>query len=110
MGETNSWYRARDPETNKIGYICKSYTEKLNKQVITDETTGGTQNLGKLTVNGEFELTCKIPEGYKLQVVDLRGESIIASVTSEDITKHASLHRLRRAVRQRGTDERSFAG
>ena len=87
VGETKSWYRARDPETNKIGYIYKSYTAKLNKQVITDETAGGTQNLGKLTVNGEFELTCKIPEGYKLQVVDLRGESIIASVTSEDITK-----------------------
>ena len=87
VGETKSWYRARDPETNKIGYIYKSYTAKLNKQVITDETADGTQNLGRLTVNGEFELTCKIPEGYKLQVVDLRGESIIASVTSEDITK-----------------------
>ena len=87
LGETKSWYRARDPETNKIGYIYKSYTAKLNKQVITDETADGAQNLGRLTVNGEFELTCKIPEGYKLQVVDLRGESIIASVTSEDITK-----------------------
>ena len=53
----------------------------------TAEATGDTQKLGKLNVNGEFELTCKIPESYKLQVVDLRGESIIASVTSDDITK-----------------------
>ena len=87
LGETKTWLRARDPETNKTGYIYKSYTTKLNKQVATAEATGDTQKLGKLNVNGEFELTCKIPESYKLQVVDLRGESIIASVTSDDITK-----------------------
>lgn len=86
-GETKSWWRARDPETNKVGYIHKSLTVKLDKQVATDETAGNAQKLGKLNVNGEFELTCRIPDGYKLQVVDLRGESIIASVTSDDITK-----------------------
>lgn len=82
-GETKNWWRARDPETNKVGYIFKDLTAKMNKPVVTSDT----QSLGKLTVNGEFELTCKIPAGYKLQVVDLRGESIIASVTSDDITK-----------------------
>ena len=87
LGETKSWYRAKDPETNKVGYIYKSYTTKLNKQVATTETTGGTQKLGKLNVNGEFDLTCKLPEDYNIQVVSLKGESIIASVTSEDITK-----------------------
>ena len=28
LGETNNWYRARDPETDKVGYIHKSYTIK----------------------------------------------------------------------------------
>ncbi len=87
LGETKSWYRAKDPETNKVGYIHKSYTTKLSKQVATTEAIGGTQKLGKLNVNGEFELVCKIPTDYKLQVVSLKGESIIASVTSDDITK-----------------------
>ena len=76
-----------NPETNKVGYIYKSYTTKLSKQVATTEAIGGTQKLGKLNVNGEFELVCKIPTDYKLQVVSLKGESIIASVTSDDITK-----------------------
>ena len=87
LGETKNWLRARDPETNKVGYIYKSYTAKLNKQVITEETTSGAQKLGKLNVNGEFELVCQLPADYKLQVVDLKGESIIASVISDDITK-----------------------
>lgn len=87
LGVTTNWYRARDPESDKIGYIFRKYTTKLNKQLIAEDTTGGTQKLGKLTVNGDFELTCKLPEDYKLQVVNARGESIIASVLSEDMTK-----------------------
>jgi len=87
LGETKTWLRARDPETDKVGYIYKSYTVKLNKKVIAEETTNGTQKLGKLNVNGEFELVCQLPTDYKLQVVSVRGESIIASVISDDITK-----------------------
>jgi len=87
LGETRTWLRAKDPDTGKIGYIYKKYTVKLNKQVVVAEETAGTEKLGKLSVNGEFEITCKLPQDYKLQVVDVRGENIIASVTSEDITK-----------------------
>jgi hypothetical protein len=87
LGETRTWLRAKDPDTGKIGYIYKKYTAKLNKQVVVAEETAGTEKLGKLSVNGEFEITCKLPQDYKLQVVDVRGENIIASVTSEDITK-----------------------
>lgn len=87
-GETTNWYRARDPETGKVGYIFKKYTAKLAKQYVTEkETAGGVQKLGSLNVNGEFDLTCKIPDGYSLQVVNVRGDKIIASVTSEDMTK-----------------------
>jgi hypothetical protein len=38
-------------------------------------------------VNGEFELTCKLPADYSIQVVDMRGESIRAAILSEDMTK-----------------------
>ena len=87
LGETKTWLRAKDPDTGKIGYIYKKYTAKLNKQVVVAEEAAGTEKLGKLSVNGEFEITCKLPQDYKLQVVDVRGENIIVSVTSEDITK-----------------------
>ena len=87
LAETRNWYRARDPETNKIGYIYKSLTAKLNKKLVTAEPVDGTTKLGRLTVNGEFDLTCKLPEGYSIQVVSVRGQSIIAAITSEDITK-----------------------
>lgn len=88
MGETNNWYRARDPKTDKVGYIHKSYTAKLAKKYVMEtETTSDMQKLGRLNVNGEFDLTCKLPEGYRLQVVDYMGEKIIASVLSEDMTR-----------------------
>ena len=86
VGETLNWYRARDPETNKLGYVQKELTVKLDKQVAVEETDD-TLKLGKLNVNGEFELTCKLPQDYKLQVVDMMGEKIIASVISEDVNK-----------------------
>ncbi len=87
LSETMNWYRARDPETNKIGYILKNLTTRLDKQLIASESTDGVEKLGKLSVNGEFELTCKLPADYKLQVVEMRGESIIASVLSDDTAK-----------------------
>ncbi len=82
LAECTNWLRARDPETNKIGYIYKSYTTRIDKKV---EETPDKQTLGKLTVNGEFELTCKLPEGYKLQSVAPRGESITASILPDDM-------------------------
>ena len=38
-------------------------------------------------MNGEFDLTCKLPQDYKLQVVNTRGEKIVASILSDDMTK-----------------------
>ena len=88
IGETTNWYKAKDPETGYVGYIFKQYTARLAKQYVTEtETPDGVQNLGKLNVNGEFELTCKLPAGYSLQTVNMRGDKIIASVLSEDMTR-----------------------
>lgn len=91
-GETKRWYRARDPESNVVGYIFKDYTRKINKTVAAVVVESPAQNnaaqkLGTLTVNGAFELTCKLPEGYDLQVVNVRGGTIVASVLSQDMTK-----------------------
>lgn len=89
IGETSNWYRARDPETQKIGYIHKSYVNNTYRKVIEAPAASedGKESLGRLSVNGEFDLTCKLPTGYKLQVVNRRGSSIVASVLSEDMTK-----------------------
>ncbi len=85
-GETNSWFRAKDPDTGKEGYISKNYATKTNRQ-LASVTDNGSEKLGRLTVNGEFDLTCRLPQDYKLQVVNTRGEKIIASVLSDDMTK-----------------------
>ena len=87
IGETTNWYKAEDPDTGKIGYISKSYAKKLTKQYIILTKDSGVQKLGSLNVNGEFDLTCKLPDGYELQVVNMRGDKIIASVLSSDMTK-----------------------
>ena len=89
LGETTNWYRAQDPDTQKVGYIHKSYAAKLAKKYVTEtETTdSGVQKLGTLNVNGDFDLTCKLPEGYNLQVVKARGDRIVAAVLSQDMTK-----------------------
>ena len=91
-GETNRWYRARDPESNVVGYIFKDYVKQINKPVaavveVAQPAQDSAQKLGTLTVNGEFDLTCKLPEGYDLQVVNVRGGKIVASVLSQDMTK-----------------------
>lgn len=88
QGETINWYHARDPETGKVGYIYKEYTARVMiKYYYQIGTINTAQKLGTLNVNGEFELTCKLPDGYKLQVVSANGDKIIASVLSEDTAK-----------------------
>lgn len=86
IAETNNWYKAEDSETGKTGYLSKAFAIRSGKEIA--KTTGdGTEKLGTLSVNGEFDLTCRLPEDYKLQVVNTRGEKIIASVLSDDMTK-----------------------
>ncbi len=88
MGETPNWYRAQDPETGKVGYIHKNYVTRLAKKYVTEtETADGVRKLGVLNVNGEFNITCKLPEGYDIQVVNKNGTQIVASVLSEDMTR-----------------------
>ena len=88
IGETKDWYQAIDPESGKIGYIHKNFVNVVGpveqEQPAAAVETDGKESLGKLTVNGEFTLQCKIPEGYKLQVVNIKNTRITASVMPED--------------------------
>ena len=87
VGETTNWYRVQVPETQQVGYVFKQYTRILNKPVSFTETDSGVERLGTLSVNGKFDLTCKLPETYKMQVINIRGNYIEAVLLSEDITK-----------------------
>ena len=47
----------------------------------------GKTQLGVLNVNGAFEIRCKIPEGYKLDIEEATTTQIIAFVESDDEAK-----------------------
>lgn len=90
IGETTKWYQVVDPDTNKSGYVSKKYVTVVPQTATPVQTTvepDTKQQLGKLNVNGAFALQCKLPEGYTLNTVDVKGEKIIASVNPEDVTK-----------------------
>ena len=88
-GETKNWYRARDPETGKTGYIAKNYAVKISNPIVftTKNDTATKKTLGALNVNGQFELVCQLPDGYDLQVVNMRGGKIIASIIPKNTTR-----------------------
>lgn len=78
--ETTNWYYVTDPTTGKTGYVRKDFLKALPVQEAeVDETT----QIGKLNVNGEFLLQCRIPDGYSLQVISSRASKIIATLVSE---------------------------
>ena len=89
IGETAKWYQVIDDATGKTGYVSKQYVnvvEEVQEQP-AEVDTDGKESLGKLNVNGEFALECRLPEGYELQVVNMKNTRIVASVTSKDETK-----------------------
>ena len=89
VGETSKWYQVIDDATGKTGYVSKQYVnvveevEEQPAEVVTNEK----ESLGSLTVNGEFALQCRLPEGYEIQVVNMKNTKIVASVTSKDAKK-----------------------
>ena len=87
LAETDNWYRAMDPDTQTVGYISKHFTRIMPKAAVQETVSDGTEQLGTLNVNGKFNLTCKLPESYKLQVINMRGNTIMAAILSDDMTK-----------------------
>ena len=61
-GETTNWYQATDPDTGKVGYVNKKF-------VTVQPAASASEKIGSLNVNGRFDLQCRMPEGYTLQVV-----------------------------------------
>ncbi len=85
VGETNNWYKARDPESGKTGFISKQYTTKVTPvAAVAPAAKDADRKLGTLNVNGEFSLTCRLPDGYDMQVVNMRGTRIVAAIQPED--------------------------
>ncbi len=85
IGETDKWYQAVDLETGKTGYLSKNYVQVLGNY--KEPKSNEKQQLGKLNVNGAFTLQCALPDGYELQVVNMQGSKIVASILSESKEK-----------------------
>ncbi len=85
IGETNNWYQAMDPQTGNTGYISKNYVDVLPEPVTP--VVAGKEQMGTLNVNGEFALQCKLPEGYKMQIINMLNQKISAFITSTDLNK-----------------------
>ena len=84
-GETDNWYRVTDPRTNQPGYIHKNFVTVVSQpEPVTVETT---DSLGTLNVNGTFDLQCRIPDGYKLQIMSSQKTRIIAALIADDVQK-----------------------
>ena len=93
VGETAKWYQVIDDATGRTGYVSKLYVnvvgtvEEPAAKAETKPAANSKESLGSLTVNGEFALQCRLPEGYEIQVVNMRNTKIVASVTSKDAKK-----------------------
>ena len=91
IGETNKWYKATDPDTGKTGYVSKNYVTVLPDPIVVataaPKDPNAKETLGTLNVNGAFTLQCKLPAGYDMQVVNMKGSKIIASINPTDTEK-----------------------
>ena len=93
IGETAKWYQVIDDATGRTGYVSKQYVnvigtvEEPAAKAETAPAANSKESLGSLTVNGEFALECRLPEGYEIRVVNMRNTKVVASVTSKDATK-----------------------
>ena len=74
--------------TGKTGYISKDYVTVLGVQPEPEQPEKpAKEQMGKLNVNGEFSLQCRLPEGYTMQLINTLGTKINAFITSEDVEK-----------------------
>ena len=83
-GETDHWYRVSNPKNGKEGYIYKEYTKLLPNPEKPLDTEA---QLGTLNVNGAFTLQCKLPEGYKPDVLISQSSRIVGALIPEDAKK-----------------------
>ena len=82
IGETDNWYKIRDNNTGKTGYIYKTYVTVIPNPPKPETATDA--EIGRLDVNGEFTLEGVLPPGYKLQVILSQKSRIMANLYTED--------------------------
>ncbi len=87
LGATDDWYQVMDAQSGRVGYIHKNYVSVQAVSLISVSSGAPKEQLGRLSVNGEFSLQCRLPEGYQLQVISTQSSRITASITSTDLSK-----------------------
>ena len=69
----------------KIIAIILSLTMMLGAAAMAENAEK--DSIGTVSVNGEFNIRGKIPEGYRLAIVDTANDMITATIKSDDPTK-----------------------
>ena len=83
-GATTNWYRVTNPANGKAGYVHKNFVIVIPTP---DPVIDTTADIGKLSVNGVFDLQCTVPDGYTIQVISAQKTRIIATLVADDAAK-----------------------
>lgn len=83
-GETDHWYRIRDVKSGKEGYIFKEFTKVVPTPAQPADTEA---QLGTLNVNGAFTIRCRLPEGYKPDILISTNTRIVGSILPDDTSR-----------------------
>ena len=55
--------------------------------VSAEQDKNGKVSIGKISINGAFDLQCAMPEGYSVHPLVMKRDQVIAAISSEDETK-----------------------
>ena len=71
----------------KVIALLLSLTLLLSCSAVLAEAAPEKEQLGTININGEFNLKCALPEGYRVLVTEAISSHLLATITSEDPEK-----------------------
>ena len=71
----------------KVIALLLSLTLLLSCAAVFAENAPEKEQLGTINVNGEFNLKCALPEGYRVIVADAQSAHLLATIMSDDPEK-----------------------
>ena len=71
----------------KVIALLLSLTLLLSCSVVFAENAAEKEHLGTININGEFNLKCTLPEGYRVIVADAQSAHLLATIMSDDPEK-----------------------
>ena len=71
----------------KVIALLLSLTLLLSCAAVFAENAPEKEQLGTINVNGEFNLKCALPEGYRVIVADAQSTHLLATIMSDDPEK-----------------------